>query len=89
MPSDREQLLATLEQLRRQLDDTPSLQPAMTARLRATLADLEGALAGKNPAGEQRLRERLGQAALDFEASHPMLSGNVGSIIVALGRMGI
>jgi hypothetical protein len=88
-PDDRQQLLATLDQLRQQLDQTPSLHAATVAKLRATLADLEATLEGKIPPSEQSLAERLSQAALEFEASHPVLSGNLGSIIAALGRMGI
>ena len=89
MPDEREQLLATLDQLRERLNQTPSLPGATVAKLRATLVDIEAALGGKEPASPQRFTERLSQAALEFEASHPMLSGNLGSIIDALGRMGI
>ncbi len=89
MPDEREQLLATLDQLRLRLDQIPSLPPATVAKLRATLADIEAALAGKKSTSEHGLGERLNQAALEFEASHPVLSGTLGGIIDALGRMGI
>ncbi len=89
MSDEHDQLLSTLDQLRERLDQTPALPPETVARLRATLADLDAALAHRKPTGETRLQERLSQAALEFEASHPMLAGNLGSIIDALGRMGI
>ncbi len=91
MPDDRQQLLSTIEQLRQQLDNAPSVDSAVAARLRKTLSDIESTLAGQRPAGSggPNLGERVGQVALDFEASHPVLAGNLGSIIDALGRMGI
>jgi len=89
---DRRQLQATLETLEAQIRQAKSLDPAIAARLRATLADVEAALAGRAPksaAGQHSLAERLSHLAHDFEASHPTLSGGVGSIIDALARMGI
>lgn len=89
MPNDRQQLLATVAQLKQQLDEVQGLDPATQARLRATLADLEVALANQKPALQPGLAERLGQAAREFEESHPILAGTVGSVIDALARMGI
>lgn len=89
MADDRQQLLATVAQLKRQLDEVQGLDPATQARLRATLADLEATLAGQKPAQQPRIGQQLAQAAREFEQSHPILAGTVGSVIDALARMGI
>jgi len=89
VPDEREKLQATLDALQTQLSQAKSLDPAITARLRATLADVDAALAGREPSAGHSPSERLSQVARDFEASHPTLSGAVGSIIDALARMGI
>jgi hypothetical protein len=86
-----QQLRASLDQLRSQLAQASSIEPAVAARLRETIADVERAIEGlplKKP-GTPSLADRLSGAALDFEASHPTLSGTLGSVIDALGRMGI
>ena len=91
MTSDREQLQLALKQLRAQLQEVQSLDPEVAERLRSTVDQIDAALAGKpRPSAEESsLADRLSDAALDFEASHPTLSGTLGSVIDALSRMGI
>jgi Domain of unknown function (DUF4404) len=91
MAEDRARLQQLLAELRTQLAESTSVDAKTRARLEATITDTERALSGQPPrrgAGEP-LTERLGEAAGDFEATHPTLSGTLGSIIDALGRMGI
>jgi uncharacterized protein DUF4404 len=91
MADEHDKLRETLHQLQRQLDDVRKLDPAVAQQLDATIAEAKAALAGApiQPAKHQSIIQRLSDAVLRYEASHPSLSGNLGSIVDALGRMGI
>ena len=91
MAEEHEKLQNALNQLQSQLDAVRQLDPAVAERLAATLAEAKVALSGKPtpPAAQRSIVERLSDAVLQYEASHPELAGNLGSIIDALGRMGI
>ena len=95
MASDDQQLRATLNQLRDQLADAQAIDPQLADRLRETVTDIEATLEGQPPERRHRdedhrsLRERLSEAALEFEASHPTLSMTIGSLADALARIGI
>ncbi len=91
MATDNDKLRETLHQLQRQLEEVRKLDPAVAGQLDATLAEAKAALAGApiHSAKRQSLVERLSNAVLQYEASHPSLSGNLGSIVDALARMGI
>jgi hypothetical protein len=94
MPADAEQLKLTLDQLHRQLSEIGQLDPAQQQQLVATLSEIQSALrtrtvpAAKSPASESLMR-RLGEAARNFEESHPTLSATIGGLIDTLGRSGI
>jgi hypothetical protein len=90
MNDDRLRLRQLIEQLRTQLAGSDAVDPRLQARLESALSDAEKALGG--PAGTvagEPIGNRLNEAAIDFEVSHPALAGTVSSIIDALGRMGI
>jgi len=93
--ADHEKLRETLDQLRSQLDELRSRDPAVADQLAATIDEAQAVLSGTAPsAGEPAapqgsLVDRLKDAVLEYEASHPSLAGNLGGIIDALGRMGI
>jgi hypothetical protein len=98
MPDDLQNLRATLAELHRQLEAASSLDADSQAMMRQVVTDIEQALARGGEAGQPRaaqslprgsLVRRLTDAARGFESTHPMLSGAVGSVIDALGRMGI
>jgi hypothetical protein len=91
MPQQRKALLDSLAALRRQIDETPNVDPALAQQLKATLADVEAELSESNPARspKPKLTERLSAAAQDFEDSHPTLSGTVARLVDGLGGMGI
>lgn len=100
MTEQHEQLRADLDELRRQLEATPSLDAASRSLIERTIADVEKVLADQNsgrtaatdgarPTGRGSLAGRLAEAAKRFEATHPTLSGTVGGIIDALAQMGI
>jgi hypothetical protein len=73
-----------------------ALDPAITANLEGSIAELEQLLLNRaaqetpvqsrHPSG---LVDRFAEAARHFEDSHPGLSGTIGGVIDALGRMGI
>jgi hypothetical protein len=92
--ADPEKLRETLDQLRSQLDELRRRDPAVADQLAATIDEAQAVLTGKSP-GEQEtapqgsIVDRLKDAVLEYEASHPSLAGNLGGIIDALGRMGI
>lgn len=93
--ADHEKLRETLDQLRSQLDELRRRDPAVADQLAATIDEAQAVLSGTAPsAGESAapqgsLVDRLKDAVLEYEASHPSLAGNLGGIIDALGRMGI
>jgi hypothetical protein len=91
MTDEREKLRETLDELRSQLDELRQRDPAVADHLEATIAEAQAALAGKpgKPHGHASLVQRLSDAVREYEATHPGLAGNLGSIIDALGRMGI
>ena len=90
MSAEHEKLQATLSQLREQLKQAQGLDPAVAKHLDAMIAEADHALAGRLTEPDQSsLNDRLSDAVLKVEASHPDLAMNLGSIIDALGRMGI
>jgi chromosome segregation ATPase len=91
MSGDREKLQAALRQLHEQLEALEHPDQELQAELRSALTEIQQALEGNRTAaeGEPPLTTRLSEAARQFEESHPMLFGNLGSVIDTLGRMGI
>jgi hypothetical protein len=93
--ADHEKLRETLDQLRSQLDELRRRDPAVAEQLAATIDEARAVLTGKSPSGRESaaphgtIVDRLKDAVLEYEASHPSLAGNLGGIIDALGRMGI
>ena len=90
MSAEHEKLQATLNQLREQLKQAQGLDPAVAKHLDAMIGEANDALVGRlTRPDHSSLNERLSDAVLKVEASHPDLAMNLGSIIDALGRMGI
>ena len=94
MTDDREQLLQSLQDLRAQLLRADLPDEAVRVRLEQTIMEIEGSLGPSRAVVPVRpvhpsLLNRLSEATLEFEASHPTLSGAIGSVIDALSRMGI
>jgi hypothetical protein len=84
---DQNKLHALLAELDRELKATRSLDSQSQQLLQQVLADIPGAPAGSesHKTAESRLRELV----LRFEAEHPQLSGVVGQVADALGKLGI
>ncbi len=93
MALDREKLKGTVANLQAELTDVEALDPSVAERLRTALADVQVAL--DRPESPQaaaqrspRVVERLGDAALHLEESHPTLSSAIGNLAGILGQMG-
>jgi hypothetical protein len=102
MAENFEQLQATLVELHDQLANTRQITPELRALLAGLATDIERILAdqaaGRPPSAapassrvgqRESLIARLSDAAREFEGTHPNLSGTIGSIIDALGQMGV
>jgi len=96
-----DELRATLEHLHQQLEDFQGRDPRMRQMLVDALHEIEEALhrgeavptegsrTSESDDEDESLLDRLREAAQHFEEEHPVLSGTIGSMIDALGRMGI
>ena len=84
---DQKKLHALLAELDRELKATRSLDAQSQELLEQVLADIPAAPPGsaEHRSAESRLRELV----LRFEADHPRLSGAVGQVADALGKLGI
>lgn len=86
---DQNRLHALLVELDRELKATGSLDAQSQKLLEQVLADIPGpdtpADRREHPSAEARLRELV----LRFESDYPRLSGAVGQVADALGKLGI
>jgi hypothetical protein len=78
----QEDLRRTLEQLHAELGQAGALDPATRGRLEALQEDVRRALDRAD--GEPPLRERLEDAIVEFEASHPALARRLATVIDTL-----
>jgi len=94
MSTSAEKLRATLADLHGQLEAVEELDPEVRQMLRGALDEIhekldhseaESEASANHESTAQNLRELVDR----FEGSHPTLAGAVGSVIDALGRMGI
>ena len=92
MVEKQNELLALLKRLQAQVQETPNLDPQTAEQIQRIVREIESSLPGPNQSvseEEPSLADRLKETALEFEASHPTLSGTVGGIADALAQMGI
>lgn len=89
MAGEHEELEQALDQLQSQLDEMRAVDPDVAAHLGSTIEQAKGVLAGRRGGEHHSVFEQLKDAVLEYEASHPMLAGNIGAVIRALGQMGI
>jgi Domain of unknown function (DUF4404) len=101
MPDEPDDLRATLDRLHEQLRGAANISPETRGHLKGVLEDIHALLgdeppkAGESATGSSRdashesIVRRLTSAEREFEVTHPTLAGIVGSVIDALGRMGI
>ena len=95
MAENFEQLQTRLAALHKQLANNREVTPELRTLLADLATDIERILADQAEAPSSRVGQhesliaRLSDAAREFEDSHPTLSGTIGSIIDALGQMGV
>lgn len=91
MTDETDKLRTTLEQLHGELGDVESADPEVRELLRSALGEIQLTLEGNPPAesDDASVSDRLSEAAKHYEETHPNLSGMLGGVIDALGRMGI
>ncbi|HEV2968931.1 MAG TPA: DUF4404 family protein [Pirellulales bacterium] len=93
MPTDRERLNATLNELLAELSEVDQLDSEVDKRLRGALAEIQTVLDKKQQPAASRasssgLIDRLGDTARRLEPSHPALSSAIGNLAGMLGQMG-
>ena len=91
MSGGHKKLESALDDLQSQLDEMRSLDPDLAAHLGSTIDQAKAVLAGRPTEQDEHrsMIDQLKDAVLKYEASHPTLAGNIGSVIDALGQMGI
>ena len=84
---DQEKLHTLLAELDRELKASRTLDARSQALLQQVLADIPGSPPGsaQHRTAESELREMV----LRFESEHPRLSGVLGQLADALGKLGI
>jgi hypothetical protein len=91
MSGQHDKLRSALEQLQGQLDEMRAVDPGVAAHLDSTIDQAKAVLAGRptEEAEQRSLSAQLKDAVLKYEVEHPTLAGSLGSVIDALGQMGI
>ncbi|MCG8584253.1 MAG: DUF4404 family protein [Pirellulales bacterium] len=92
MNEERNALLGTLDDLHEELETAQDVSPEVEEKLREAMDDIRKVLDAKEPDTTETspgVTGGLSDAARDFESSHPTISSMLGSVIDALGRMGI
>jgi hypothetical protein len=86
---DQNRLHGLLAELDRELKATRALDAQSQELLEQVLADIPGADAAADRRKHQSIETRLRELVLRFESDHPRLSGAVGQVADALGKLGI
>lgn len=86
---DQQRLQTLLLELDRELKATRSLDARSQDLLQQVLADIPASSSPAGSAERQSIESRLRELVLHFEADHPRLSGAVGQVADALGKLGI
>lgn len=84
----RQTLEETLSELHQQLTSSEDLDDLQKQKLREAADEIQRTLDGSN-VNSSGLAERLQQATVHFEHSHPHLTNTVGRIADLLAQMGI
>jgi len=79
-----------IERLRAEIESLEGADPATREKLRRLVEDLEGRLEHADQApGHEDLADQLRDTMLQFETSHPTLTGILNDIMIKLVNMGI
>ena len=82
-----EDLAKALQAVHKELHDAEHLEPSDVDKLKSTISEIESTIASKSEHAAT-LSERISESAQEFEASHPVLTMNLGRIADILQRMG-
>ncbi|WP_168233447.1 DUF4404 family protein [Pseudomonas veronii] len=88
MPA-REKLQEQVNILREQLEQEPPLPAKKREALEALLAKFEVQLELEPATQPPSISDDVSQAAIEFDAEHPVISGTLRNIMITLGNMGI
>jgi hypothetical protein len=88
---DHNKLREALDRLQSELDELRMVNPGAAAHLDETIGEVRATLDGKalEQHRQRSLTERLRDAVLQYEASHPSLALNLSGLVDALANMGI
>ena len=78
-----------LNQLQEQMADGEPLDAQEPATLDDVLVQIEALLEAEDNDDDDSLAERVREAGLQFEESHPNLTAAIGAVADALSRLGI
>ena len=78
-----------LNQLQEQMADGEPLDAQERATLDDVLVQIEAMLEAEDNDDDDSLAERVREAGLQFEESHPNLTAAIGAVADALSRLGI
>tara|TARA_R110002049_G_scaffold4601_4_gene31889 strand:- start:131754 stop:132014 length:261 start_codon:yes stop_codon:yes gene_type:complete len=82
-----EDLAKALQTVQQELDQADHLDASDVEKLKRTIDEIETTIAAKSEHAVT-LSERISESAKEFEASHPVLTMNLGRIADILQRMG-
>lgn len=85
----KKKLRETLEELRRELEDSETLDQPSRRLLEGAMEDILERLGGDRPPEPHSLGDDLREAVRGFELSHPTLAGVIGRTIDLLAQSGI
>ncbi|CRM15145.1 MULTISPECIES: DUF4404 family protein [Pseudomonas] len=86
---DRKKLEEQVEILRGQLEQDPPLPEEKREALEALIAKFEVQLELEPATQSPSISDDVSQAAIEFDAEHPVISGTLRNIMISLGNMGI
>ena len=82
-----EDLVNALQAVHQELEQAEHLDETDVEKLKSTIDEIESTIAAKSE-HSITLSERISESAKEFEASHPVLTMNLGRIADILQRMG-
>ena len=90
MPEQEADLRKTLAALHAELEQARAIDAPLRAELEKALAEIRAVVEReRHPSAVHPLGERLEALALRLEQTHPLITQSIGSVVRALGSMGI
>ncbi|MCK3839385.1 MULTISPECIES: DUF4404 family protein [Pseudomonas] len=86
---DREKLQQQADIVREQLENHPDLPVEKRQALEELIAKFEVQLELEPATQTPSISDDVNQAAIEFDAEHPVISGTLRNIMITLGNIGI